>query len=73
MDLKRVCNEYSHPLPSNKIEQRDGAAVHRLTDFRFYLAALLLDLASFIVMAFTHSCFTKDLVFIVLLIILRLV
>ena len=32
MVLKEVYKEYSNPLPSNKVEQRDGAAVYRLTD-----------------------------------------
>ena len=72
--LKTGIERVQSPLPSNEIEERDGAAVHKLTDcFAFIYSTLVLDLASFIVMAFTHSCFTKDLVFILLLIILGLV
>ena len=67
-----ITSTVTPPLKKNRAERR-GRSTQANRCFAFIYSALVLDLASFIVMAFTHSCFTKDLLFILLLIILCLV
>ena len=59
------------PLKQNGGERRGGGTQANRC-FAFIYDTHAFDFISFIVVAFTHSCFTKDLIFILLLI-LRLV